>query len=66
MLRRLPIAFVQVKAGNASVNWLNEIQQIINSLYLIKEIIRKVYNNTINSKQIQCKNGYYIYKFGKY
>ena len=65
MLRRLPIALAQVKAGDASVNWLNEIQQIINSLYIIKENIGKVCNNIINLKQIQYKNGYYIYKFEK-
>ena len=34
MLQRLPIALVQVKAGNTSENLLNEIRQIIYSLYL--------------------------------
>ena len=33
MLQRLPIVFAQVKAGNASENLLNEICQIIYSLY---------------------------------
>ena len=33
MLRRLPIALAQVKAGNTSENVLNEIRQIIYSLY---------------------------------
>ena len=33
MLQRLPIAFAQVKAGNTSENLLNEIRQIIYSLY---------------------------------
>ena len=33
MLQRLPIALVQVKAGHTSENLLNEIRQIIYSLY---------------------------------
>ena len=33
MLQRLPIVLVQVKAGNTSENVLNEIRQIIYSLY---------------------------------
>ena len=33
MLQRLPIAIAQVKAGNTSENVLNEIRQIIYSLY---------------------------------
>ena len=33
MLERLPIAFAQVKAGNNSENLLNEIKQIVYSLY---------------------------------
>ena len=38
MLQRLPIALAQVKAGNTSENLLNEIRQIIYSLYWAKEI----------------------------
>ena len=49
MLQRLPIALAQVKAGNTSENLLNEIRQIIYSLYRAKEITKKVYNNIINS-----------------
>ena len=45
MLPRLPIAFAQVKAGNTSENLLNEIRQIIYSLYQTKEITKKVYKN---------------------
>ena len=36
MLQRLPIALAQVKAGNKSENLLNQIRQIINSLYRAK------------------------------
>ena len=49
MLQRLPIALAQVKAGNNSENLLNEIRQIIYSLYQSKEITKKVYNNIIKS-----------------
>ena len=35
-LERLPIALAQVKAGNNSENLLNEIRQIIYSLYQAK------------------------------
>ena len=47
MLQRLPIALAQVKAGNNSENLLNEIRQIIYSLYQSNEITKKVYNNLI-------------------
>ena len=49
MLQRLPIALAQVKAGNNSENLLNEIRQIIYSLYQAKKISKKVYNNLIKS-----------------
>ena len=42
MLQRSPIALAQVKAGNTSKNVLNEIRQIIYSLYQEKEITKKV------------------------
>ena len=48
MLKRLPIALAQVKAGNNSKSLLNEIRQIVYSLYRSKEITKKVYNNIIN------------------
>ena len=44
MLQRLPIALAQVNAGNNSENLLNEIGQIVYSLYQSKQIIKKVYN----------------------
>ena len=43
MLQRLPIALAQVKSGNNSENLLNEIRQIVYSLYQSKEITEKVY-----------------------
>ena len=52
MLQRLLIALAQVKAGNTSENLLNEIRQIIYSLYRAKEITKKVYNNIMNSTKL--------------
>ena len=49
MLKRLPIALAQVKEGNNSKNLLNEIRQIVYSLYQSKEITKKVQNNLIQS-----------------
>ena len=47
-LQRLPIALVQVKAGNTSKNLLNEIRQIIYFSYQEKELTEKLYNNIMN------------------
>ena len=52
MLKRLPIALAQIKAGNNSESLLNEIRQIVYSLYRSKEIPKKVYNNIINSIKV--------------
>ena len=49
MLQRLRIALLQVKAGNTSDKLLNEIRQIICSLYEVKNITKKLYNNIMNS-----------------
>ena len=49
MLQLLAISLAQVKAGNTSENLLNEIRQIIHSLYRDKEITEKTYNNIMNS-----------------
>ena len=49
MLQRLPIALVQVKAGNTSENFTKRNQKIIYSLYRAKEITKNVYNNIIHS-----------------
>ena len=52
MLKRLPIALAEVKAGNNSESLLNELKQIVYSLYRSKEITKKVYNNIINSIKV--------------
>ena len=52
MLQRLPIALAQVEAGTNSESLLNEIRQIVYSLYQSKQITKKVYNNIIKSINI--------------
>ena len=52
MLQRLLIALSQVKAGNNSESLLNEIRQIVYSLYQSKQMTKKVYNNIIKSINI--------------
>ena len=52
MLKRLPIALVQVKAGSTSENLLNEIHQIIYSSHRVKEITKKIYNSIMNSTKL--------------
>ena len=52
MLKRLPIALAQVEAGNNSESLLNEIRQIVYSLYRSKEITKKLYDNIINSMKV--------------
>ena len=47
MLQRLPIALVQVKASNNSEKLLNEIRQIVSSLYQSKEIAKTAYKDVI-------------------
>ena len=49
MLQRFSIAFAQVKAGINSENLLNEIREVVYSLYQSKEITKKVNNNIIKS-----------------
>ena len=52
MLKSLPIALAQIKAGNNSKSLLNEIRQIVYALYPSKEITKKVYNNIIKSIKV--------------
>ena len=57
MLRKLPIALAQVKAGNTSENFLIEIRQIMYFLYREKEITKSIqrYNelNKVIKQQIE-------------
>ena len=52
MLQRLAIALAQVKTVSNLENLLNEIRQIVYSLYQSKEITKKVYSSIIKSIQI--------------
>ena len=54
ILQRLPIVLAQVKAGNNSESLLNEIRQIVHSLYQSNQINKKVYNSIIKSIQWNC------------
>ena len=49
MLQRLQIALAQIKEGNNSESLLNEIRQIVYSLYQSKEITKNLYNNKMKS-----------------
>ena len=51
MFQRLPIALAQVKADDNFESLLNEIRQIVYSLYQSKQMTKKVYNNIIESIQ---------------
>ena len=49
----LPITLAQIKASNTSENLLNEVRQIIYSLYQAKEITKKVSNNIMDSRNAE-------------
>ena len=49
MFQGLPVTLAQVKAGNNSESFSNEIRQIVCSLYQSKQITKKVYNSIIKS-----------------
>ena len=55
MLQRLPIPLAQIKAGNNSESLLNEIWQIVYSLYQSKGLTRKVYNSITNLIQLKTR-----------
>ena len=52
MLQRFPVALAQISADNNSESLLNEIRQILYSLYRSKKITKKVYNNIIKSIKV--------------
>ena len=52
MLQILSIALAQVKAGNSFEKLLNEIRQIIYSLYRAKEMTKKLCSNIMNSLKV--------------
>ena len=52
MLQRLPTALAQIKTDNNSKSLLNEIRQIVYSLYQSKQSTQKLYNNIIKSIKV--------------
>ena len=52
MLQRLSITLAQIKARNNSESLLNEIKQIVCSLYQSKETTKKLYNNITKSIKV--------------
>ena len=48
----MAIALAQIKADNNSESLLNEIRQIVYSLYQSKQITKKVYNKLIKSVKV--------------
>ena len=49
MLQRLPIAMAQVKAGNNCETLLNEIRQMLYSLYRADQITKQIYENLMKT-----------------
>ena len=49
MLSGLPITLAQLKAGNNSQKFINEIRQLLYSLYHSKKLTKTIYNNSINA-----------------
>ena len=49
MLSRLPITLAQLKAGKKFEKLINEIRQLLYSLYRSKKLTKKIYNYLINT-----------------
>ena len=52
MLSRLPITLAQLKVGNNSEKLINEITQLLYSLYRSKKLTKTIYNHLINTKTL--------------
>ena len=48
MLSRLPITLAQLKAGNNSEKFKNEIKQILYSLYRSKKLTKQIHKSLID------------------
>ena len=51
MLSRLPITLAQLKVGNNSQKLINEIRQLLHSLYRSKKLTKTIYIHLINAIQ---------------
>ena len=49
MLSRLQISLAQLKAGNNSEKFKNEIRQLLHSVYCSKKFTKTIYNNLTNT-----------------
>ena len=49
MFGRLPITLGQLKAGNNSQKLINEVRQLLYSLYRSKKLTKTIYNNLIKA-----------------
>ena len=49
MLSRLPITLAQLKAGNNFEKLINEIRQLLHSLYRSKKLSKTIYNHLIKT-----------------
>ena len=49
MLNRLLIILSQLKAGNNSQKLINEIRQLLHSLYCSEKLTKVIYNHLINT-----------------
>ena len=49
MLGRLAITLAQLKAGNNSQKLINEMRQLLYSLYRSKKLTKTIYNHLINA-----------------
>ena len=49
MLGRSPTSSALLKAGKNSENIKNKIKQLLYSLYFLKKLTKKIYNNLINT-----------------
>ena len=49
MLSRLPFTLAKLKAGNNSQKLINEIRQLLHSLYRSKKLTKTIYNNLVNA-----------------
>ena len=59
MLSGLPITLAQLKAGNNLQKFINEIRQLLYSLYRSKKLTKTIYNHLTNAIY---KNGNNLYE----
>ena len=48
MLSRLPVSLVQLNAGNNSEKLINEIRQLLYSLYRSKKLTKNIYKSLVD------------------